>query len=514
MTVSRERELNPLLRRADWRFLLGMPRPLRAFSPARGPLADAVAAVSAQVTTADPRGDCDLAAAESPDRAMLDLLFAALRPGGACYTEWRSIGGRRGWIIRALREAGFAEVVCYRPWPAPPALPVFWIPLGAPGAEAWARSRRRLRGGRVRRLLAAARQRGYDLARGRLGATVCVVARRPGAAPGASPGPSTWLGEGWSEWGLGPPPGRLSTLLVTGGPRTVSKAVLLAFAEPGRRPALAVKWPRVPGAMEGVRREATVLEALGGRDRPGVPRLLFQRELDGVPLLGETALPGRPLEGLLSARTLRAWSLEVTDWLAALRGLAPPQPAAHRQAAVESALARFSEQFGAVVDQGLLREGEAVARTIGALPVVPEQRDFGPWNILVMPSNRLGVLDWESAEPEGLPALDLLYFLAHASFAADRARDRDGRVASYRRSLDPGTRTGAVRRECLARYLAALGIDPPQLRPLRALVWLMHTPSEFRHGEADAGGPPPAAALERSLFLALWSAEVRRMAEE
>jgi len=71
-----------------------------------------------------------------------------------------------------------------------------------------------------------------------------------------------------------------------------------------------------------------------------------------------------------------------------------------------------------------------------------------------------------------------------------------------------------VRRECLARYLAAVGVDPPQLRPLRALVWLMHTPSEFRHAEADAGGPPPASALERSLFLALWSAEVRRLAEE
>jgi aminoglycoside phosphotransferase (APT) family kinase protein len=131
-----------------------------------------------------------------------------------------------------------------------------------------------------------------------------------------------------------------------------------------------------------------------------------------------------------------------------------------------------------------------------------------------MPSGGLGVLDWESAEPEGLPALDLLYFLAYASFAADRARDRDTRVASYRRSLDPGTRTGAVRRECLARYMAAQGLDPAQLRPLRALVWLMHTPSDFRHAAADAGGPPPSAALGRSLFLALWTEELRRLAAE
>ena len=196
MTGSREQELNPLLRRADWRFLLGTPRPLRAFSLVRGPLADAVAAVAVQVTTGDPRGDCDLAVAESPDREMLGSLFAALRPGGACYTEWRCIGDRSGRIVRALREAGFTEITCYRPWPAPPSLPAYWVPVGASGAEAWARSRRRLRGGRVRRLLLAARQRFHDLARGRLGTTVCALARRPGVAPGMSPWPATWLNTG------------------------------------------------------------------------------------------------------------------------------------------------------------------------------------------------------------------------------------------------------------------------------------------------------------------------------
>jgi hypothetical protein len=243
---------------------------------------------------------------------------------------------------------------------------------------------------------------------------------------------------------------------------------------------------------------------------PGVPRFLFRRDIDSVPLLGETALEGRPLQSLLTSRNLASWSIKVTDWLAALAHGPTPCPADHwRRAIVEPVLSEFVERFGSVVDPGLLREGEAMVRGIGSLPPVPEQRDFGPWNLLVSPTGELAVLDWESAEVEGLPALDLLYYLAHASFNIDRATDRESRVKSYRRSLDPSTLTGAVRRHCLARYVETLGIEPACLGPLRALVWLIHAPSEFRHAAADAGGPPPPDVLERSLFLALWQQEVR-----
>jgi aminoglycoside phosphotransferase (APT) family kinase protein len=165
-----------------------------------------------------------------------------------------------------------------------------------------------------------------------------------------------------------------------------------------------------------------------------------------------------------------------------------------------------------VVDRGLLREAEAIIRGLGALPSVPEQRDLGPWNVLVTPAGGIAVLDWESAEVDGLPALDLLYYLAYAAFSADRARDREGRVASFRRSLDATTFTGAIRRDCLARYAGALGLEASQLAPLRALVWLIHAPSDARHAAADAGGTPPAELLSRSLFLGLWEEEVRRLA--
>ena len=541
----REEVRNRLLRRADWRFLLPISKPTKSICFANGLLGGAVTLISERMAEEfETTGDCDLAVAVNPNRAMLQKSWSALHPGGSCYTEWYSpfAGGPNG-IQRRLEAAGFEDVTCYWAWPWPSlSHPRYWLPLGAPGAlQHFLLSRPPILGA-VRRV-ANAGLRALWLLGLRLGLTlpICAVAHKPALTANHHPStvsqvpssdgrssasvisrdPLNIIRDKWGTWGLGPTPDHLSSLVLTGGHRSVGKVVWLVFAEPDHCPRLAIKMPRIPESVPGLTREATTLQSIQAL-RPsgvqGVPRVLFCEERAGLLAVGETALTGQPIPRLLRPDNFREFALQATAWLADLAGQSVPlPPAMWWNRLIEPVLTNFEETFGSVVDPGMLRETNAILSTLGPLPLVCEQRDFGPWNVLVTADGRLAVLDWESSEPHGLPGLDLIYFLSYLIFFLDgtlrpNGATRSGRFReSYRAALDPTTLLGSLRSECLARYANHVGLDTDALRPLGLLVWLIHSRSEYQHFTADVAGRPEREALRRSLFVSLWEEEVRHL---
>jgi hypothetical protein len=246
----------------------------------------------------------------------------------------------------------------------------------------------------------------------------------------------------------------------------------------------------------------------------GVPRVIFFHDCAGQTALGETVLAGEPLFRRLRRDNYRDLALKMTDWLADLAGRAPARPRSEWwPRLVEAPLRVFEESFGSIVDPERLRETRAILATVGDLPLVFEQRDCSPWNVLIAPDGKLAVLDWESAEPRGLPALDLIYFLTYLAFFLDNAMETGRFGESYRAALDPATFTGEVQVECQRRYLTLTGMDPAALRPLRLLVWLIHAHSEFRQFSAESAGRPAPDRLSRSLFVRLWENELEHDAE-
>jgi hypothetical protein len=176
---------------------------------------------------------------------------------------------------------------------------------------------------------------------------------------------------------------------------------------------------------------------------------------------------------------------------------------------VEPVLAEFDEAFGKGLDSRLLRESEALLRTLPPLPLVCEQRDFSPWNLLLTSAGELAVVDWESAELDGLPALDLVYFLTYLCFSLDSAR-RTGRYReSYRNMLDPDTPRGSLATRCFSMYRNRIALDPAAFRPLRLLTWLVHARSEYRRLQADFGQTPRVEILREAVCVQLWEEELR-----
>ena len=516
-------ERNRILRRADWRFLLPTPAPSRSICFASGLLAEATRAISGALVAPgqeDARESCDLAVAVDPSAATLRHAREALRAGGALYVEW-SGWNRPSDIRRKLERTGFASVTCYAPRPTPVRGAEVWVPLESDGAVRHFLSdqSRRQRGPRA--LPQAARGALWRLGAGlRWAAPVCSVALKPiVAAPrsgtpsagGLSPELEAKLRAGWQAWDFAPEPDGLASLLVTRGRRSINKAVSLIFAGLDPRPVAAVKRPRVSHSSEPMRNEANVLRDLQQRARPmpGVPRVLFCEVLDGVLTLGETFLPGRPVAELIRASNSRALALQATDWSANLAGRSAPVAAeTWRTRLVDPVIARFDESFGPVLDRGVFREALALLDTLGALPAVCEQRDFSPWNLLRTSGGELGVLDWESSEPQGLPTLDLIYFLTFLSAYLDGSIYTGDLVEARRRCRDRTTQMGALAHECLERYLDRLGVAAAPFQALALLAWMIHARSDYRHFRLDLGAEPSAEQLRTSRFLRLWYQEL------
>jgi hypothetical protein len=161
-----------------------------------------------------------------------------------------------------------------------------------------------------------------------------------------------------------------------------------------------------------------------------------------------------------------------------------------------------------VIDLAKVQATRAILATLCDLPLVCEQRDFSPWNVLLGNAGELVILDWESAEPCGLPLLDLIYFLTYLMFFLDGAMESQRFTESYRALLDPTTLTGRIVAECQQRYLTCVGLDASVVRPLRLLTWLIHSRSEYQRFAAEAAGAPDPADLRRSLFVRLWEEEL------
>ena len=500
-----EPELNALLRRVDWRFLCRQREQPLIADLRSGPDSRALDLVGRGLPVP---GAADVAVTGFPTRLALNGARDAVRLGGEVVCLWRLprlAGPRRA--ARRLRRAGLLDVRVLWAGPDPRHPPQFWLPLEAPAATAHLLATRPARSWRQRLQRAL-----FGIAaRTGLLAPVCAVARVPGAA--AEPGEDELAGV---------LPAEAPALLLTGGQRSINKVAALPFAGDRARPGAVVKFARVAAADAALEREAEALRRVE-RDHPGaegVPRVLAESRRWGRVALAESAVYGQPLIEQLSHQSFAADGERVAAWLGGLVGTQPLPPERWRERLVEGPLSAFEREFGAVAGTDAVARARELLGGLGPLPPACEHRDCSPWNLLALApgaatapgaagaSAGLALLDWESAEPDGLPALDLVYFLANAAFVIDGALESGETRATYRRLLDPGSADGGAFAATLAGYGDRAGVPAEHLPALRLLCWTVHCRSDYRHLEMAAAGPPSPEALRGSPFLGLVEEEL------
>lgn len=232
----------------------------------------------------------------------------------------------------------------------------------------------------------------------------------------------------------------VSSVVVTPRFRASAHVVVLVLRSDGTGPALVVKMPRLTSGHASVRREAAFLRALhaaNARARRVAPQLVACEEYGGRPMLVETALNGHPLDRTAVRRDPPGACDAALAWLAAIGGPNAEAPEFDRrwyEHQIEHPLVAFADRFPFTRDEAAAVErtlelASPLART--ELPVVFEHGDLSHPNIVMQDGGEIGVIDWETAEPHGLPLSDLFFFLAFVAAARTGASSADEHVRAF-----------------------------------------------------------------------------------
>lgn len=308
-------------------------------------------------------------------------------------------------------------------------------------------------------------------------------------------------------------PERLTSVMLTPRFRASRHVVFLVLPARKPYPVLVAKVPRLGERTQSLTREAAAIETIQ-KMRPGgfdsIPQLVAFEEYQGYPLLIETALNGPLLDPPRVRHDLEAACDLALDWLTDL----PRTPAAGLrpdwyEARIFQPLSAFAGSFplNAREEQLLIRTQELIAPLKqAALKPIVEHGDVSHPNLITLHAQNLGVVDWELAEMDGVPACDLFFFLTYAAFAQDDARTRRDFITPFNDAFF-GPDAWAV--PYVEQYARRMQIATEHLTPLFVLCWARYMSRLLLRLYNDdltpaSVEPETAAWLRENRYYALW----------
>jgi aminoglycoside phosphotransferase len=303
------------------------------------------------------------------------------------------------------------------------------------------------------------------------------------------------------------------TVLVTPREPTSNCVVALILDARSGAPALVVKIPRLAEAEAAIVREAATLRTIhAGRPTATVPSVVALASVEGQTLLVESALVGETISPAELRRRPHGCVEDVLRWLLDLPR-PRPEPARFDEL-VELPLRRFAAALPPeAAETSLVGETLEALDELrrAALPAVVEHGDLSHPNLIRMRDGRVGVVDWELAEVEGLPAADLCFFLGYVAATVLRAHSPRRLEAAFDQAF---TAPDGWARGPLLSYASRIGIEPSLLSPLLVATWARYAARFVARVEGVAaepasreGGrisPVALAALRASPHLILW----------
>jgi hypothetical protein len=267
------------------------------------------------------------------------------------------------------------------------------------------------------------------------------------------------------KFGLTP---EIDWFLICGQGDDLARGAFVLFPPADKRPRWVAKFARAPGYGEPFDRDERglgIVAKMGGVAAARAPQLIGRFEAGGFQASLETAGVGSRLSGLLGSAISTAAKQRIVETIASWL----------IEMAVETR-GRFGSNRAEV--ERLRRDvlprwqvSPEILDGLDALPGVLQHNDLGAWNI-VSDGEGFTALDWESAQPAGLPLWDLWYFLADALHVIDGRQD--DAVSSFRMLFRGEAPSSPLLFRHTRAAVAALRIPEMAVGRLACLCWLHH----------------------------------------
>ena len=208
-----------------------------------------------------------------------------------------------------------------------------------------------------------------------------------------------------------------------------------------------------------------------------LPAVAFWGYHNGLAIIGETAIEGAPFRERTTYTETCPYLHSVLDWFVQLGATTADHSAATSQKAAEvlqTLLDRFNEIYHLTTEQkAFLSEQLAIiAHNHRSFPLVFQHGDPGTWNIMATPGQSVALLDWEAAEPQGIPLWDLFYFMRSYCVGAARTQGIHDRLQGFTKLFLADTPLSRVMLDTMERYSTRIGLESALIEPLFYLCWV------------------------------------------
>jgi hypothetical protein len=285
------------------------------------------------------------------------------------------------------------------------------------------------------------------------------------------------------------------------------KVIILLFGASDPDPEIVVKIardPRFDGRITQDYEAIELVHGLPGHERH-VPHPVFAGLHRGRTVAAVEAVRGVPFQRA-AAEHNSALPRSVVRWLAGLAAqTARPADRLELVEPLAGVVDRVDELFPLTARESTLlhRHVDALAASAEGIPIVVQHGNVADWNLIVRPNGDVVFLDWEFAEPDGLPLWDVFFFMRFQDWplVTGWRRALYGRRRS-RRDLFLRRRRSAAMPAAIAMYREYVDVPSPAIEPLFHLCWAHQCLNAATH-ETPVGlaTTPMFRLLRRSLAM-------------